>query len=439
MSNMEEESLTKRKRTNKTIVQQVNNLDLDTYLANYKGHARFERLLFIAERCPPLQVEAYKQTLKEIQANSSDTNKYLDTLAKLNEVLISKGEETVSQDSAWIETTNKRNKLHAEKLEAELKNYKNNLIKESIRMGHKDLGDHYYHCGDLATALKCYSRTRDYCTTAKHITNMCMSVIQVSIEMKNFNHVQSFVSKAEAAPETQDKSLIQAKLHCSSGLAHLDSGRYKLAAKSFLDTSFELGSNYNEIIAPNDIAIYGGLCALATFDRTELKSKVISNTEFKKFLELEPHIRELILGFYSSKYTLCLEIMDKWKNDFLLDIYLHNHVEVLYRMIRMKALVQYFTPFQSVDLNKMAQSFSTTVNKLELEIASLIMNNNIQARIDSHNKILYAKRIDQRSHVFQNSIAMGQQYEKNARALLIRVKLLQAELIVNGKSDGRDY
>ncbi|KAK9766771.1 hypothetical protein K7432_003909 [Basidiobolus ranarum] len=308
-----EESLPKRIKTDKALVQQVNNLDLDTYLVNYKGHTRFERLLFIADRCPPLQVEAYKQALKEIQANSSDTNKYLETLTKLNKVLVNLGEEVLVQDTAWIEATNKKNKLRAERLEAELKNYKNNLIKESIRMGHKDLGDYFYHCGDLTTAFKCYSRTRDYCTTSKHVVNMCMSVIQVSIEMRNFNHVQSFVSKAEASPETQEQSLIQAKLHCSSGLAYLDSGRYKMAAKCFLDTSFELGSNYNEIITPNDIAVYGGLCALATFDRMDLKTKVIANTEFKEFLELEPHIRELIHGFYNSKYALCLEIMNKWK------------------------------------------------------------------------------------------------------------------------------
>lgn len=39
----------------------------------------------------------------------------------------------------------------------------------------------------------------------------------------------------------------------------------------FLEAGPELGSHYNEVIAPQDVATYGGLCALATFDRTELK------------------------------------------------------------------------------------------------------------------------------------------------------------------------
>lgn len=51
------------------------------------------------------------------------------------------------------------------------------------RRGHDDLGDHYLDCGDLSNALKCYSRARDYCTSAKHVINMCLNVIKVSQDL----------------------------------------------------------------------------------------------------------------------------------------------------------------------------------------------------------------------------------------------------------------
>lgn len=44
----------------------------------------------------------------------------------------------------------------------------------------------------------------------------------------------------------------------------------------FLETGPELGSHYNEVIASQDVATYGGLCALATFDRAELKASTPS-------------------------------------------------------------------------------------------------------------------------------------------------------------------
>lgn len=90
------------------------------------------------------------------------------------------GPDVPPLDQTWIETRNKKAALKLEKLDTDLKNYKSNSIKESIRRGHDDLGDHYLDCGDLNNALKCYSRARDYCTSGKHIVNMCINVIKVS-------------------------------------------------------------------------------------------------------------------------------------------------------------------------------------------------------------------------------------------------------------------
>jgi COP9 signalosome complex subunit 1 len=47
----------------------------------------------------------------------------------------SKGSEMeVQEDLAWMEKKNKQNKAETTRLEHELKGYKNNLIKESIRV-----------------------------------------------------------------------------------------------------------------------------------------------------------------------------------------------------------------------------------------------------------------------------------------------------------------
>lgn len=77
------------------------------------------------------------------------------------------------------------------------------------RRGHDDLGDHYLDCGDLSNALKCYSRARDYCTSAKHVINMCLNVIKVSVYLQNWSHVLSYVSKAESTPEIAEVTRFQ--------------------------------------------------------------------------------------------------------------------------------------------------------------------------------------------------------------------------------------
>ncbi|THU55096.1 hypothetical protein C4D60_Mb11t02970 [Musa balbisiana] len=348
-------------------------MDVEAYAALYTGRTKVARLLFIAERCgnEAMQLEALRMAHDEIK----------------------KGE-----DSHLLRETN--------------------LIKESIRMGFNDLADFFYDHGQLGDALKNYVRTRDYCTTSKHLIHMCLSVILVSIELGQFMHVSNYVSKAEQTPEQLDL-VTHSKLRCAAGLAYLETKKYKLAARKFLETGPELGNNYTDMIASQDVAIYGGLCALASFDRTELKGKWQRR-------DSSPGPCNILLNRYAS----CLEYLEKLKPNVLLDIHLHDHVETLYTEIRHKAIIQYTHPFISVDLHMMAGAFKTNVAGLEKELEALITDNQIQARIDSHNKILYARHADQRNATFQRALQTGVEFERDVRAVLVRANLIKQESIL---------
>lgn len=50
-----------------------------------------------------------------------------------------------------------------------------------------------------------------------------------------------------------------------------------------------------------------------------------------------------------------------------------------------------------------------------------------QARIDSHNKILYARHADQRNATFQKVLQMGNEFDRDVRAMLLRANLLKHE------------
>ncbi|KAG5231328.1 COP9 signalosome complex family protein [Salix suchowensis] len=401
-------------------------LDIEAYAGLYTGRTKITRLLFIADRCgqnnnTAMKMEALRMAYEEIK-KGENTQLFRDVVQRIDGRLGS----DYGMDSAWCEMVDRRADHRKEKLENELNAYRTNLIKESIRMGYNDFGDYYYAHGSLADAFKSYVRTRDYCTTSKHIIHMCMSAILVSIELGQFIHVTSYVSKAEQTTEALEPITVT-KLRCAAGLAHLESKKYKLAARKFLEVSPELGNSYNEVIAPQDVATYGGLCALASFDRTELKSKIIDNPNFRNLLELVPEVRELIHDFYSSHYASCLDYLGNLKANLMLDIHLHDHVQTLYDQIRNKALIQYTHPFVSVDLHMMANAFKTTVAGLGKELETLIADNQIQARIDSHNKILYARHADQRNTTFQRVLQTGNEFDRDVRAMLLRANLIKHE------------
>jgi len=435
----------------------VNNpsLDLEATSNSYEGLAKLYRLQFIAGHCPCYRVEALKLGISYVQ-NTYNTTLYqrlhrklqeciggpANAAASLPDVAVGAADQGLGErtlpalDLNWVDTRNKKAQMKLEKLDNDLKNYKSNSIKESIRRGHDDLGDHFLDSGDLANALKCYSRSRDYCTSGRHVVSMCVNVIKVSVYLQNWSHVMSYVNKALATPDltegsmknTEHLSLIT-RLKCAGGLADLMTRKYKAAAKQFLEASLD-HCECPDLMSPNNVAMYGGLTALATFDRTELLKQVISSSQFKLFLELEPQLREVIQCFYDSRYGQCLKLLEEMKDNLLLDLYLAPHIPILFSMIRNRGLVQYFSPYISADLAKMALSFNTTIPGLENELMKLILDGSVQARIDSHNGVLLAQDVDQRSQTFARAVEMSKLYSRRARTLVLRSAILKANMSV---------
>ena len=106
--------------------------DLDQYILNYSGHGRIHRLRFIALKSAPLQIDALRNAVHLIQETTLNVSLYQETAEQLRLLDPSLPESSV--DQTWIENALRAAKLTTEKLETELKNYKNNLIKESIRV-----------------------------------------------------------------------------------------------------------------------------------------------------------------------------------------------------------------------------------------------------------------------------------------------------------------
>jgi COP9 signalosome complex subunit 1 len=113
-------------------------------------------------------------------------------------------------------------------------------------MGHMDLAEHYYRCGDYENSLKAYTRMRDYCTSPKHQLDQCLDAINVGFQMKNYPTVQAFLSKAQNSPDGQDKAAISSKLKVVAALYSLITNKYHLAALDFLQVGPDLGSSFNE-------------------------------------------------------------------------------------------------------------------------------------------------------------------------------------------------
>lgn len=416
---------------------------------NYVGPARVQRLAFIAEHSERLRESALRLALSELR-NSSNTLLYSDLIEKrLPDLCAQLG---IARDAAWVEGVDKRSQQQHDKLEHDLAAAKTNLNKEAIRVRaaphgarllahackaapsrrahaprcalaprraacnpraaaaqtcHNELGDLHAARGDYVSALKSYVRARDYCTTAKHVLAMCLNVVKVSVLMGSYTHVLTYVAKAEQTPDA-DEPLVLTQLKACAGLAHLEAAKYKLAAKKLCECTGEL--NFAELVLPRDVALCGGLCALAALSRAELRACVLESHAFRSLLELTPLLRDAIHAFHGARYAACLQSLEQLKPELLLEPFLRPHVERLCAQVRTKALVSYFVPYRAVSMAAMAAAFSTELPLLEKELVGLITEGTIFARIDSAAKVLYAQRAEQRRASFAKAAQMGDEY-----------------------------
>jgi COP9 signalosome complex subunit 1 len=95
------------------------------------GRTRFDRLFLIGRSSVPLCVDALKAAVAEAK-RGKDTQRYREAVECLR--IAAPSEPLATLDQAWLEAQEMANHMETTRLLTELKGYKNNLIKESIRV-----------------------------------------------------------------------------------------------------------------------------------------------------------------------------------------------------------------------------------------------------------------------------------------------------------------
>lgn len=384
----------------------------------------------IAYSLPELQDEAYRLTLDTIREESLDTTTYRLVVDKL----ASKSEEESSQRESWIKDATKRATALADKLEQEVKAYKNNLIKESIRMGQQDIASHSIKTGDLSNALRTLIRNRDYCTTPLHVFQVNMSIIDVSILLGQWPQVQTYLSKLEGTtlPELQEN---RGKLDAATGLVLLSRKNYAEAARTFLKIDSSIGTTYNNIISMHDIANFTCLLALATFSRDEILM-LSESTSFKPFLELEIMSREALTAFHKQRYAECFKLLDSLQADMIADVYFSSHVTEIYELIRERSYLQYISAFSTVPLSRISIVFAQSSSEIESCLCKLISAGKLkQTRIDAKNGLIVHEETLLRESAYLKSLQTGKSYCDMVEVAVTYLALSHSDLQVTAQDN----
>jgi COP9 signalosome complex subunit 1 len=106
-------------------------LELESYIANYDGPIRLDRLIAASNAKSALSTDALRLAVMEAKKTPNST-KYVQLADRLRTVSPKDPLGTIDKD--YVQTTSRKTRAETDRLELELKQYKNNLIKESIRV-----------------------------------------------------------------------------------------------------------------------------------------------------------------------------------------------------------------------------------------------------------------------------------------------------------------
>lgn len=462
--------------------------DLEAWSSNYDGPLHPLRLAHVAAHCPSLSRQALSIAITSAK-KGKDVALYR-RLVNLAGVLNIR--DLATQDTDWTDRTEDGNKRENTRLEQELKGYKNNLIRESIRMGQEDLATHLLLTGGPASqptvegeapqpagtvglnaAYGAFGKMRDFCTTPTHVAAMTLrllhtATIQAVFALQSGTSGNTYFSAVlsnsnrlrSAGVKEEEMAKISPIAYAAAGVAQLNMGHYREAAEAFLQVPFDLtqaGAVHNfdftrAIASANDIAIYGGLTALATLDREELSTRALGGP-FRAFLELEPHMRKAISLFTTAKYRACLDTLQRYYADWNLDVFLGagvgsrggSHVDKLLARIRQKSITSHLSSYSQISLASLAETFPppptstapTPDTAIEDEVVTLIQSANLPFRLDAVSRTLVAPSTDSRTKTHADAAATANEIERTLLLRLHKVNVTLAGLeVVPEKKSG---
>lgn len=104
---------------------------LQSFADSIAGHTRIDRLHHIGSHSPYLALDAYSLAITEAK-QGKNVNLYLQLVNEASSIVPQ--DPIALTDTVWAEKKTQENQREQDRLEHELKSYKNNLIKESIRV-----------------------------------------------------------------------------------------------------------------------------------------------------------------------------------------------------------------------------------------------------------------------------------------------------------------
>ena len=426
-------------------------VEVDHVRQYYTGVMQTRRLLYIIQHAPasPATATAWQLIAESLHHNTNIT--------LLQEVLIT-AERTppplqLPATHATLTTLDTFHNSEVKGLDGQLQAARRDGDRVLIYSALSGLAECHMRYGDYNNALLRWLECREWATSARDVVETCMRVVHCSVMLGSLSHVKSQVQRVRAimqqeaaaaaeraagggsaAVATKEDEQLSSQLEACLGLFALKTGAYQSAAISFLSVTSAL--SFSSVVSLRDCTILASLCALASFSRSELRSRVLSNGEWRKNVDSCSEWRTIVTAYIDSDYNTTFQSLTTQHARLTLLPPLTPHLPRLLRDIRGRAVCQYFIPYTALQLSVMASGLSMDVEEVEGMVGELIGDGRLQGRIDKQRGLLVKKSRAGRRRMYESARRAGEKVVREGRGLMMRMSLIECDIVLQSKKRG---
>eukprot|EP00494_Astrolonche_serrata_P023107 UN23364 len=398
-------------------------LDVKKYVRAYGARGRVSRLLLIAEHIPSHAKTALLEATREVKNCMADTDmfRYVFNKAKL---YFGEGNKELSYDGQLLNSTESSCREQNNKLDGEVQRWRNLNNNDKTRLAYIELANAFETQGKFAEAFQKYMEAQEYAESHRYQIELKVRICQAAILASNFIQVKH---QATHCLESMEYRMTLKKhedgiLCVCLAIYYLNRRMYPEAAQWFYrNNCVSLEKYLSNIISDEDIGLYGALTNIIYCNRGQFESRVIRNKIFQGYLAKSPKARNLVNSYHQCRYADVTKALAALDVDVRIDMYLKEQASDILSAVRGKAMVQFFSPFSAMGMGKMAEKFGVSEEDLEKELVTCISAGHIHAKIDSHNKVVFAIDKDEEEELFDEIKKMGDEWKQQTQAMLLRM------------------
>ncbi|EAR96456.1 26S proteasome non-ATPase regulatory subunit 6 (macronuclear) [Tetrahymena thermophila SB210] len=230
-------------------------------------------------------------------------------------------------------------------------------------------------------------------------------IMSIYIREKNLPKILETIDACKKLLEEGGDWERKNRLKIYEGIYNLLIRNLKKTSELFLDCISTF--NYPDIISYQRIVKYTILTSIISIGRSEMKKKVIHNSEVLSTIRELPDVKSLLDTYSKCDYKSFFISLTRVLDDLKTDEYLAPHRKFFTREIRIVIYSQFLESYKTVTLNSIAQAFGVSVEFIDKELSELISAGRLTCKIDKVQGIVESERIDERNNLYKTAVKQG--------------------------------